>query len=203
MYWTEVLGYRLPKPVGGHPALDFCDTYAGWNGPPLPRGEWIDDYDRFAVWTVHSGLLTAPEATPIRALASRRPPEAAEVLDAARELRASLYTVLLDPGDTRAFGVVAGQAATAAAHARLVPGEDGLARWHIPSTVDLTLPLLRVAQSAGELLCSPDRALVRACPGDECGWLFLDRRGRRRWCSMATCGNRAKARAFEDRRRHG
>lgn len=37
----------------------------------------------------------------------------------------------------------------------------------------------------------PDR--VRTC--GRCGWLFLDssRGGRRRWCSMSTCGNREKA----------
>jgi len=35
-----------------------------------------------------------------------------------------------------------------------------------------------------------------------CTWLFLDRsRNRsRRWCSMATCGNRAKARRHDRRR---
>ncbi|TIU06903.1 MAG: CGNR zinc finger domain-containing protein, partial [Mesorhizobium sp.] len=31
-----------------------------------------------------------------------------------------------------------------------------------------------------------------SCP--RCGWLFLDtsRGGKRRWCSMRTCGNREK-----------
>jgi predicted RNA-binding Zn ribbon-like protein len=40
---------------------------------------------------------------------------------------------------------------------------------------------------------------VKACPGDSCGWLFLDPRGRRRWCIMATCGNRSKVRAHAAR----
>jgi predicted RNA-binding Zn ribbon-like protein len=33
------------------------------------------------------------------------------------------------------------------------------------------------------------------CDGETCYWLFYDvsRTGRRRWCDMATCGNRAKA----------
>jgi predicted RNA-binding Zn ribbon-like protein len=53
---------------------------------------------------------------------------------------------------------------------------------------------LGVARAAGELLTSPEPRVVRACPGRGCGWLFLDRRGRRRWCDMAVCGNRAKAR---------
>jgi predicted RNA-binding Zn ribbon-like protein len=38
--------------------------------------------------------------------------------------------------------------------------------------------------------------MIEQCEGDVCGWLFLDRSpaGRRRWCSMRDCGNRAKAR---------
>ena len=35
---------------------------------------------------------------------------------------------------------------------------------------------------------------VKICPGDDCAWLFLDesKNRRRTWCSMETCGNRAK-----------
>ncbi|WP_327686942.1 CGNR zinc finger domain-containing protein [Streptomyces sp. NBC_00467] len=29
---------------------------------------------------------------------------------------------------------------------------------------------------------------MRACPGEECGWLLLDESGRRRWCGLGTCG---------------
>jgi predicted RNA-binding Zn ribbon-like protein len=48
-------------------------------------------------------------------------------------------------------------------------------------------------------LTGPSREHVHTCPS--CGWLFLDPRGRRRWCSMATCGNRAKVRAHAARAR--
>ena len=53
-----------------------------------------------------------------------------------------------------------------------------------------------VLLSAAELLTSGAFANVRQCDGDGCGWLFVDRSpaGKRRWCSMADCGNRAKAR---------
>jgi predicted RNA-binding Zn ribbon-like protein len=76
--------------------------------------------------------------------------------------------------------------------------DDG-ASWELPE--DLAQPLDRVALLAGELLTGPSRAYVRICPGESCGWLFLDQRGRRRWCSMATCGNRAKVRAHAARTR--
>src|SRR5438094_835516 len=44
-------------------------------------------------------------------------------------------------------------------------------------------------------------AAVDACPSHDCGWLFTNPTGRRRWCSMALCGNRAKARRHAHRTR--
>ena len=41
---------------------------------------------------------------------------------------------------------------------------------------------------------------VHVCPGRNCGWLFLNKTGRQRWCSMQTCGSRAKMRAMYARR---
>jgi predicted RNA-binding Zn ribbon-like protein len=42
---------------------------------------------------------------------------------------------------------------------------------------------------------------VRICSGPNCGWLFHDTSGRRRWCSMDACGSRAKMRRLYERRR--
>jgi len=63
-----------------------------------------------------------------------------------------------------------------------------------------------VAKSAAELLTSEEAKLVRQCEGfaaTECAWLFIDetRNRSRRWCSMTSCGNRAKARRHYQRAR--
>jgi predicted RNA-binding Zn ribbon-like protein len=50
-------------------------------------------------------------------------------------------------------------------------------------------PAWPTARSAADLLADPRRFTIRACPGEECGWLFLNEEGRRRWCSLATCGS--------------
>ncbi|PPG50251.1 MULTISPECIES: CGNR zinc finger domain-containing protein [unclassified Rathayibacter] len=44
---------------------------------------------------------------------------------------------------------------------------------------------------------------LRACANDECDLFLLDRSrpGTAKWCSMATCGNRMKARAHASRSR--
>jgi predicted RNA-binding Zn ribbon-like protein len=59
-----------------------------------------------------------------------------------------------------------------------------------------------VATDAVALLGDPQRlSRLTRCPGHKCGWLFLDRSGRRRWCSMATCGSREKMRRMYARRK--
>lgn len=46
---------------------------------------------------------------------------------------------------------------------------------------------------------------LRPCANDECNLFLLDRSrpGMAKWCSMATCGNRMKARAYASRHRAG
>jgi predicted RNA-binding Zn ribbon-like protein len=62
-----------------------------------------------------------------------------------------------------------------------------------------------VARSAAVLLVSEQLSRVRICDADTCRWLFLDtsKSGRRRWCDMKVCGNRAKARRHYARTQSG
>ena len=57
--------------------------------------------------------------------------------------------------------------------------------------------LATIAADAAELLGTDLRERLRICPGPGCRGRFLDDSpaGRRRWCSMAVCGNRNKAAA--------
>jgi predicted RNA-binding Zn ribbon-like protein len=88
---------------------------------------------------------------------------------------------------------------------RLVPQlrADGL-KWAAPArggVIDASLG--SIAADALELLGGPDRVLLKECSSPTCGLLFVDRSRarRRRWCSMQSCGNRAKTRDYRRRRR--
>jgi predicted RNA-binding Zn ribbon-like protein len=94
----------------------------------------------------------------------------------------------------------------AAAAPPLVPrlAADGAhAGWAAPTAA---AALSTIARDAVDLLGDPrQRARLRECASDDCPLVFYDdsRPGRRRWCSDERCGDRARARAYRDRRRAG
>jgi len=190
-HYEVVDGLRLPARISGHPALDFCNTWAGWDGHHA--GEYLTGYEHLVVWASFVGILRPDQVPVLRRLA--RDSAALSVLERARAFRANLYAVLRDPGGAAAWPAVANEVAAAAQTLHLHRAEETI-RWEIAPAAELSAPLAAAAWSAGELLTSPALGRVRACPGTGCGWLFLDPTGRRRWCIMAACGNREKARRF-------
>lgn len=195
--YSVIDGLEVPVHVGGHPGLELCNTFAGWNG--LPVHEYLSTYRHLATWAASAGLLTDPRAAELQRLAEARPADAAAWVAEAREARARTYDVLLGRAGPAVFDRFGEDVRAAAAHLRLV--RDGTIRREIAPDAGLATPVHAAVWQAGELLVSPALSRVRACPGTGCGWLFLDRSGRRRWCTMDTCGNRAKARRFAAR--HG
>ena len=179
-YAVEVGGILLPKPLSGHPALELCNTLAGWNTGH--RHEWLNSPGDLATWAEFTGLV------------NRWPHVDHAVLTEIRELRAVAYR-LLRHRDQSAFPALAAKADAANALRRLTPA-DG---FRLPASDDPRLPVHAAALAVADLLSRPERDTVKACPGDGCGWLFLDPRGRRTWCTMAVCGNRAKVRAYATR----
>jgi predicted RNA-binding Zn ribbon-like protein len=63
--------------------------------------------------------------------------------------------------------------------------------------------LARLVQPMVEAIAAGTTDRFRICANDGCRWVFADtsRAGRRRWCDMASCGNRAKVRRYRSRRR--
>jgi predicted RNA-binding Zn ribbon-like protein len=68
---------------------------------------------------------------------------------------------------------------------------------------DLDQALATVAGSLAHYLAEHDERRLRICADDTCGWLFIDQSpaGRRRWCDMRSCGNRAKVARYRARAR--
>ena len=62
--------------------------------------------------------------------------------------------------------------------------------------------LAQLAAAAAELLASPAIRRVRSCEGRDCRMLFLPASPRRRWCSPAVCGNRARVARYYQRHKN-
>jgi len=130
-------------------------------------------------------------------------------VDRALALREAVYRCALGTDDPAPWRLLGEAAARAREHAVLLPGGPGQpATWQVLAERGGRTPeaaadqvLHAVALAAEALLTSPLALTVAACPGVGCGWLFTDPRHRRRWCTMAVCGNRAKARRHAERLR--
>ena len=189
---------------GGRLCLDFINT-ATYEGGQLAV-EFVTGFDDLVRWGAREELIALASAKSLCDRAGAKPKEAARALEAAMKLRSALRAVF-EPGRhagdrAAALAVLTAELARTAPHLSLKPAHNGAKFAPLPPGLDtwLTGPL---ALSAAELVTSKDMAKLHMCPGDACHWLFLDvsRNGTRRWCSMASCGNRAKGRAHYQTRR--
>lgn len=192
--------YR-PSLLGGALPLDFTNTVSG-------RGtEWswerLTSRMALADWAFHAGEIDRDRHARLRGAANA----AESVPEAAIVLREALHAIVR--------AVIAGQEPAEADTAILrdcairgmqrgafVPAADGRFGWQIPSAdSDFDWLLGRIALHALDMFRESDPSRFRCCPAKDCGFLFYDRskNGSRRWCDMAVCGNRAKARTFRGR----
>jgi predicted RNA-binding Zn ribbon-like protein len=164
-----------PRPLTGEPlALDLLNTR--WNKEGVTQ-DLLGDLDGLTVWLAANGLdgrFTADEATLRHTLTARDALKKA--VDGSLAQGADAVDAVLAHGRIRATLTAGG------------PGE-------VPEFGDPSWgPAWLAARGYLELLsAAPDR--IRACSGHACILHFFDtsRNGTRRWCSMAACGNRAKA----------
>ncbi|MET9955604.1 CGNR zinc finger domain-containing protein [Streptomyces sp. NPDC006339] len=165
-----------PRPLTGEPvSLDLLNTR--WNHEGVRR-DLLDDTEGLAVWLAAHGLddrFTADATTLRHTLA-------------ARDALAALVDRPGDPEATARVDAVLGHGRIRATLTPEGPGER-------PEFADPAWgPGWTAARDYLDLLRThPDR--IRACAHEACILHFFDtsRNGTRRWCSMAACGNRAKA----------
>jgi predicted RNA-binding Zn ribbon-like protein len=126
-------------------------------------------------------------------------------LDHAVELREALRAILLtNTGveiDTEsAFAILDGVASRARVELRFEEGHDDLR----PAAEGPAGALGRIAIAVHSAMADGSWPLLKACRARDCEWAFIDtaKNHSRTWCSMDSCGNREKARAFRERHRH-
>jgi predicted RNA-binding Zn ribbon-like protein len=187
---------------GGAICLDFANTWGDRSDTAKDRLTGFDDLLR---WAVGSGTLSGSEREQLAAAARRNEDAGSAVFEEAVAVRETVF---------RICDAVAGGSPPAAAdlevlnrslasvpQRRLCCGGACCERSWPDNPADLRRVLWPIIRSAADLLTSPDAKRIRQCEAPDCSWLFLDRSrgGRRRWCDMSVCGNRAKARRYYER----
>lgn len=168
--------------IAGDLVLDFANTvYRRW---PELGADLFTNTDAVAAWLDRTRLLPDGDASNVTEVA----------LEEAGALSALLWTVFDAQKDAHtipadAFAGLLDTARRSAADMVIHPDGSTTARDAQGAFAILALRAIR-------LVLSPPPRGVHAC--DRCGWFFLDsaRGRRRRWCSMKTCGNQAKAERF-------
>ncbi len=181
-----------PYVLADDPVLDMLNTRANVDAEPFDF--WQSDAD-VARWLVRLGWA---EEGGVPAF------EPGALLAAAVELREVVRALLEqrkagEQGDPAALN---GFLRKAVSHPQLAwpaPGELRLERQRKLQTPEQFLST--IAEAAASLLVDGDFNLIRTCEHPECVLWFYDRTKahKRRWCSMALCGNRHKVAQFRKR----
>lgn len=181
--------------IGDDLALDFLNSVIGQDPQ---RIEGLVDDAQVLAWLAQTGLPVEHALTSVVDKPGALHKAATALREHARELveqrsagqvgEPHLLNRLLARG--QAYGELHWQSST----------PELLLRQRMSKPEDLLLP---VAQAVAELLAHGDFSLVRKCESPACTLWFIDRTKshKRRWCSMAVCGNRMKVAAFRARQK--
>jgi predicted RNA-binding Zn ribbon-like protein len=188
--------------LGGHRAIDFLNT---WRCPGV-EVETLTDGAALGAWLVGTGHFTAEELARLRRRFGAEPMDAAAAearrfREWAREWLARWRRL---PGGryARELTELNRVLSREDRNRQVFAGPAGLEVREVPEFATASALVALPAADVAELVTREDPDLIRECAGD-CTLWFLDRTKshRRRFCSAAICGNRAKVAAFRERQR--
>jgi predicted RNA-binding Zn ribbon-like protein len=182
-------------------AFDFLNTLELENGALVER---LSSLDTAVAWLVDARV--APDATAVTGHA-RSVADRGRVLQRLVTTRTALrdvaHAVAHEEAPPRSAIDEVNRALASRERIELVAADDGvrLGHSHVGEPVDDILA--RIAEPIVREIGNGHDDRIRICANDTCQWLFYDesRAGRRRWCDMATCGNRAKAQRHRERQK--
>lgn len=179
--------------------LDFANT-AEWHASGQPR-DMLESYSDLIAWATEADLLSEEEANDLLSEAEVNPTTANEALQKAIQLREAIFRIFSaiaqeEQPDDLDIALLNKMLVEAMVRMEIVPTGKGYAWTWILDKNAFDRMLWPIAHSSAELLTSEELERVGRCEDDRgCGYMFFDtsRNRSRRWCSMESCGNRAKA----------
>jgi predicted RNA-binding Zn ribbon-like protein len=182
--------------VGERLWLDFVNCEFG-----IRRFDALRDFDTLVRWLEQALVLDAERAAGIRRRAQQQPAGASAALVDARRVRGALRSLaergpLSERVRVDGLGEINRVLGRSAGTRRVELRPDGtFIRTFVPVGDAFAGLVIPVVESAADALILGELPRVRRCADPRCQRVFYDntKNGRRRWCDMATCGNRAKA----------
>jgi len=182
-------------------AFDFLNTLELENGALVER---LSSVDTAVAWLVDAGVASDATAVTGHARSSAERQDLLRRLITTRTaLRDVAHAVAHEEAPPRRAIDEVNRALASRERIELVASDDGvrLGHSHVGDPIDDVLA--RIAEPIVREIGNGHDDRIRICANDTCRWLFYDesRAGRRRWCDMATCGNRAKAQRHRARQK--
>lgn len=193
-----------PLRVGEHAALDFLNSVLAPSGEML---DFLQDGASLARWLSSSGVVPDPVAAATRALAPRQLDRLAAEARELREWFRAMVSRWSASGERTVrkadIGRLNALMAASPLTQVLVRGPAGIELRARRVLGEPRALMAELAAICADLLAHQRHDQVRKCENPACPLVFADtKRGpRRRWCSMAVCGNRTKVAAHRARQR--
>ena len=189
--------------IANNLSLDFVNTLIVENGV---EKDLVVDFSHLIDWAREVKIIDKTQSKRLLHEWLGRP-QAHAAFKAALEFRSRIKEMTVDLSRKQPVGKTVIGAINSLLRDRLGstavrPAEGGYEKVFIADFINPSQILIPIAESAADLLCYANPELIRKCENPECVLYFLDvsKNHGRRWCSMAACGNRAKARAFYERK---
>ena len=189
--------------VGGRTAIDFANSVERVGH----EGDGLTSLEDLMTFLKSLSLLHEDEASSYHMYLFQNPDRCQKVMSDLRDIR-TRFAAALDqlasgwPMDPMFVSDLNDKLAAFQTRLQLLPTSDGYEMTEQLVEGGPEQLLYPILKDVADFLASDQTGKIRKCASETCDLFFINtsRNGRRRWCSMSTCGNRAKVNAYLKRK---
>ena len=185
--------------VGNNLSVDFINTLIAENASPK---DLLQDFTDLAAWALATNLLEKSRAENLIG-DWKNTAEIEKAFVEAISFRAVLREMFIGLANGKtvkksALAAINREIQNLGGAIEIKETENGFEKLFRADFREPRQIIAPIAESAADLLCYANLANIKKCESADCVLYFYDtsKNHSRRWCSMAACGNRAKAAAF-------
>lgn len=181
---------------GGLLCLDFINSVHDRHEEPLR--DYFSGIHDLIHWAKRLGVIDSKKEKKLTAEADSRPEKSARFFNSAVAFRELMFVIFwniisgkkVPPAELKKFNKML---TVYFPYLQIKQSNKGFEEQWLLEETDFKRLLAPILNDCYETLLSDKLRRIKEC--DNCGWLFYDttKNGKRRWCSMQTCGSNVKA----------